>query len=192
MKHIAIVVALSMGGSASGCATMASTPHAPTGLRIGAVSEPSNFEKRERTRDSGRNADDLDDSAPADAAKRRKGAFWAGVILASFGAAGSIGFGLGGRIVQAQLSRGYDDEDLTRDDEDRLRNTGEVMNGLTIGTAAVGLFGVALLSVAYALDHARCGDLPPKREDCPRRRSGRAPAEAEPEPESSPTADAAK
>lgn len=163
MKATASLLALTLGAALPGCATSAAFPRAPTGLRIGAVSEASTFEKREAASKPAT----FDNPEQTNAAKRRKTAFWTGVGLAAFGAVGSLGFGIGGRVVQAQLANGYDDESLTRGDEDRLETTGRVMNGLTIGSVSVGLLGVALLSIAYALDHSRCGDLPPKRETCP-------------------------
>lgn len=162
MNNTASILAIVIATAASGCATAASMPRGPTVLQIGAVSEPSSFEKREAARSN----DTFDKADKPDDAKRRKGAFWAGVGLASIGALGAVAFGIGGRVVQAQLANGYDNEDLSQADEDRLRTTGRAMNGVTITSASIGLFGVALLSVAYALDHSRCGDLPPKRADC--------------------------
>jgi len=91
------------------------------------------------------------------------------VGAAGFGTLGVTSFGIGGRVVQAQLANGYDDGSLTRDREDTLTTTGEVMNGLAIGSAVVGLAGVILASTMYGIDHARCGDLPPRREQCPDR-----------------------
>jgi|GEM_PF-1760658 len=184
MKGTATGIAIAL--ALTGCATTG-FPQAPTGLRVGAVTQASSFEKTEaaKTRnssDSDTRFDSKQDKEKANAAKRRKAAFWSGVGLAAAGAGLTIGFGIGGRVVQAQISNGYDDEDLTRADEDRLRTTGEVMNGLTIGSVLVGLVGVGVLSVAYALDHARCGDLPPKRDVCADRpRAEPAPAKAEAE-----------
>lgn len=160
MNHTASILAMAI--ATSGCATAVSMPHRPTVLQIGTVSEPSSFEKREAARSN----DAFDKPDQADDAKRRKGAFWAGVGMASIGALGAVAFGIGGRVVQAQLANGYDNEDLSQADEDRLRSTGRGMNAVTITSASIGLFGVALLSIAYAIDHSRCGDLPPKRADC--------------------------
>ena len=190
MKATATGLALALAITLPACATSTAFPRAPSGLRVGAVTQASTFEKTEaaKTRKSDRKSDTRFDSKQdqekANAAKRRKAAFWSGVGLAAAGAGLTIGFGIGGRVVQGQIANGYDDEDLTHADEDRLRTTGEVMNGLTIGSVLVGLVGVGILSVAYALDHARCGDLPPKRDICadrPREEPAPAPATADEE-----------
>ena len=172
MKATATGLALALATTLPGCAATSAFPRAPSGLAAGAVTQASAFEKREAASKSDTRFDAKQDEEKANSAKRRKAAFWAGVGLAAAGAGLAIGFGIGGRVVQGQISNGYDNEDLTHDDEDRLRTTGEVMNGLTIGTVIVALVGVGLLSAAYAIDHARCGDLPPKRDICPRRPRG--------------------
>jgi len=192
MKAVASALVATLVIGAPGCATTSSSlgPQPLTSLQVGAVSEPSTFERRESAT---RNTQTYDKPEPANASKRRKTAFWVGVGLASFGAVGAVATGIGGRIVQGQLARGYDDQDLTRADEDRLTNTGKAMNGIAIGSASIGLIGVVLLSAAYALDHARCGDLPPKRASCPGNApptSDDPPAEAPP-PDEAPAVDAA-
>lgn len=189
MKATATSLAIALAMTLPGCAASTAFVRAPTGLRVGSVTQASSFEKNEaaKTRKSDRASDTRFDSKQdeekANAAKRRKAAFWSGVGLAAAGAGLTIGFGVGGRVVQGQIANGYENEDLTHADEDRLRTTGEVMNGLTIGSVLVGLVGVGILSVAYALDHARCGDLPPKRDICgDRPRAEPAPTTAETSP----------
>lgn len=177
MKATATGLAIALAMTLPGCAASTAFPRAPTGLRVGSVTQASSFEKNEaaKTRTSDRSDSRFDgkqDREKANAAKRRKAAFWSGVGLAAAGAGLTIGFGIGGRVVQGQIANGYDDEDLTHADEDRLRTTGEMMNGLTIGSVLVALVGVGILSVSYALDHARCGDLPPKRDICADRPRG--------------------
>ena len=184
MKATATGLAIALAITLPACATSTAFPRAPSGLRVGAVTQASTFERTEaaKTRKSDRSDtrfDSKQDQEKANAAKRRKAAFWSGVGLAAAGAGLTIGFGIGGRVVQGQIANGYEDEDLSHADEDRLRSTGEVMNGLTIGSVLVGLVGVGILSVAYAVDHARCGDLPPKRDVCadrPRAEAAPAPA----------------
>ena len=156
--------------------TTVAGPPSMTALRVGTVSQRSDFEKREdaRSNPEPEPATDEERTAAEDkAARRRKGAFWAGVGLFSFGTLGTIGFGIGGRVVQAQIASGYDKEDLTRADEDRLETTGEVMNALMATSAVIGLAGIALAATAYGVDHARCGNLPPRREECPPKRKKR-------------------
>lgn len=189
MKATSTGLAIALAMTLPGCGASTAFVRAPTGLRVGSVTQASSFEKTEaaKTRRSDRASDTRFDSKQeqekANAAKRRKAAFWSGVGLAAAGAGLTIGFGVGGRVVQSQIANGYEDEDLTHADEDRLRTTGEVMNGLTIGSVLVGLVGVGILSVAYALDHARCGDLPPKRDICADRpRAEPAPTAAEASP----------
>lgn len=130
-----------------------------------------------------RTAFELDDagSAPAPAAehdaspkrvdtpkqqRRRKILYITGLSMAGFGVLGFVGFGVGGRIVQAQHEKGYDDGTLTHEREDQLNTTGTVMNGLAIGSAVVGLAGVILGATVYGIDHARCGELRPRRKQC--------------------------
>lgn len=156
--------------AATGCATAGppvTSSWLASDVAVGTVAEPSSFERSDP-------APAKADRPPREGAEdRRAKAFWAGVGLATGGALGATAFGIGGRVVQAQLANGYADGELSHADEDRLQTTGEVMNGLTIGTALVGIAGVALLSVTYALDWQRCGKLPPARKDCPSRRGAR-------------------
>lgn len=184
MKHrlsrlglaLALTPALACATTPGISTTLAGGSPSMSAMRVGTVSERSSFEKREDAKSQPEPAPaTAEERAAAEdkAARRRKGAFWAGVGLASFGALGSLGFGIGGRVVQGQLVNGYDDEDLSRADEDRLETTGEVMNGLMAASAAIGLFGIALAATAYGVDHARCGNLPPRREECPPKRKKR-------------------
>jgi hypothetical protein len=111
---------------------------------------------------------------PDKAQRRRNGLFWAGVALTAIGGAGVIGLGVGGRVTQAQIAKGYDDDDLTHAREKELRDRGEGMNIGAATSGAVGILGVALFSIALGVDYVRCGTLTTKRrKDCvprPRRR----------------------
>jgi len=159
----------------TGCATATySSPRPlPNDLQLGGLTARTAFELDDR----GAPPPSSEPNVPADEpetakqARRRKVLFFLGVGATGFGTLGVTSFGIGGRVVQAQLANGYDDGSLTRDREDTLTTTGEVMNGLAIGSAAVGLAGVILASTMYGIDHARCGDLPPRREHCPGRAS---------------------
>ncbi len=164
----------------TGCAT-ASAPSPrllPPDLRLGSLSERTAFEDPavESSTTGSRDAPDdrARDEGPRDTPKkrrRRKVLFFLGAGAAGFGGLGVVGFGIGGRVVQGQLDRGYDEQTLTRSEEDTLTTTGEVMNGLAIGSAVIGLAGVILAATAYGIDHARCGDLPPRRKRCPDRQA---------------------
>lgn len=166
----------------TGCATAsASTPHLLSAdLHVGALDERTAFELAAVEPADGRDPPSTR-RAPKDRVdtpkkqRRRKGLFFLGVGTAGFGALGLLGFGIGGRVIQGQISNGYDDGTLTRDRSDSLATTGEVMNGLAIGSAVLGLAGVLLAATAYGIDHARCGELPPRRKHCPHGKEPAAP-----------------
>ncbi len=160
----------------TGCMTTSvTTPRLlPADLHVGSLDQRTDFERDRRDTDAAPAREDAPDTDKKK--RRRRSLFFLGVGAAGFGVVGTTGFGIGGRVVQAQISNGYDDGSLTRDREDTLTTTGEVMNGLTIGSAAIGLAGVILAATMYGIDHARCGSLPPRREDCP---DHSAPASAE-------------
>lgn len=170
-RGLALTTAL-LTGCAATAGTGTGTSTAPRllspNLHIGALDQRTAFEL-----DEGEPTPAARDQAPEDRAdtpkkrRRRKGLFFLGVGAAGLGALGTLGFGIGGRVVQAQIANGYDDGSLTRDRADSLTTTGEVMNGLTIGSAVLGLAGVILAATVYGIDHARCGDLPPRRTRCP-------------------------
>lgn len=172
----------------TGCATapsMMARP-LPADLQIGAMSQRTAFElddgveRSASTDDAVEVRDDPDDEKKR---RRRKTLFALGLGATGVGLLGWMGFGIGGRVTQAQLSNGYDDGSLTRDREDTLTSRGEVLNGLAIGSAVVGLVGALFTATVYGIDHARCGDLPPRRKTCPDRETK---AESEPEPAAAP------
>lgn len=114
------------------------------------------------------------DTAPAstldDNQRARTATFWTGIGALAVGGAGLLGFGITGRITQRQLSAAYDDG-ATRDRVETLQGRGTLMNGLTIGSAALVLVGLSLSSIAYALDFTHCGRLSQRRRtECPRGR----------------------
>ncbi|MCA9707805.1 MAG: hypothetical protein KDK70_18280 [Myxococcales bacterium] len=164
----------------TGCAGVtATTPSLlPGDLHVGALDQRTHFELDQSSAPPPQ-------SQPADAPvdtpskqRRRKVLYVLGLGAIGVGAAGTLAFGIGGRIVQAQVKNGFDDGSLTRDRADTLTTTGDVMNGLMIGSTVLGLAGVILAATTYGIDHARCGDLPPRRKHCPR---DEAPADAEPQ-----------
>jgi hypothetical protein len=153
----------------TGCATAPAPRLLSADLHVGSLDQRTSFELDDRgsTRAADRDAPDHDASADTDKKQRtRKLLYRVGLGALGFGILGTVGFGAGGRIVQAQLKNGYEDDDLTRDREDQLSTTGQVMNGLTIGSAVVGLVGIIMAATAYGVDHARCGDLRPRRKQC--------------------------
>lgn len=152
-----------------GCAgTTASAPRLlPNNLHLGTLDQRTSFElddggsSRASTREA--SGDRVDTPKKQ---RRRKILYFTGLGALGIGALGFVSFGIGGRIVQAQLENGYDDGTLTRDRQQQLDTTGTVMNGLAIGSAVVGLAGVILAATVYGIDHSRCGDLPPRRKQC--------------------------
>jgi hypothetical protein len=111
---------------------------------------------------------------PQKAQRARNGVFWTGVVLTALGGAGVIAFGVGGRVTQSQLAKGYDDTSLTRAEESKLRDRGGAFNDGAAVSAAVGILGIAMFSIALGVDYIRCGTLTTKRrKDCvprPRKR----------------------
>ncbi len=156
----------------TGCATMsAPTPRLlPADLGVGTLDQRTGFELDD-SHSTARAPNDAPDDAVETPKKkrRRKVLFFLGLGGMGFGALGVTGFGIGGRITQGQLTRGYEDGDITRGEADSLSTRGEVLNGLTIGSAAIGVIGTVLAATMYGIDHARCGDLPPRRDECPGR-----------------------
>ncbi|MEM7152670.1 MAG: hypothetical protein AAF799_07500 [Myxococcota bacterium] len=177
MRARILAVALAGTTSLTGCVS-AATPAPrliPTDLQVGAMAHRTQFELDdgpatvEVGTSSSNDGDRSDDPESDKKRRRRKILFFLGAGAAGFGVVGTTGFGIGGRVVQAQIANGYEDQSLTRDRADTLTTTGEVMNGMAIGSAVIGLAGVILASTMYGIDHARCGDLPPRRKDCPGR-----------------------
>lgn len=152
----------------TGCATSPAPRVMPSDLGVEVLSARTSFEQEpaeDSRRRSRRSAPDDRVDTPKKK-KRRRALFFLGVGAAGFGGLGVLSFGIGGRIVQAQIANGFDDGSLTRDERNRLDTTGEVMNGLAIGSAVVGLAGLILAAAAYGVDHSRCGTLPPRRKHC--------------------------
>lgn len=157
----------------TGCATapVATTRAIPADLQLGAMAHRTSFELEEPPAGTSAGQDDaVKDSPDTDKKKRRrKVLFFLGVGATGFGVLGATGFGIGGRVVQEQIADGYADGSISRDREDTLTTRGETMNGLAIGSAVIGLAGALLAATVYGVDHAKCGDLPPRRKRCPDR-----------------------
>lgn len=155
-------------GCASTTGSISAPRLLPSDLRVGALDQRTRFElddqggsRRATEQDASKDRVDTPHKQ-----RRRKILYITGLSMAGFGVLGFVGFGVGGRIVQAQMNSGYEDGTLTRDRRDRLDTTGTVMNGLAIGSAVVGLAGIIMAATTYGIDHARCGDLSPRRKDC--------------------------
>lgn len=111
------------------------------------------------------------DAPPADDETKkdqrtRNGLFWGGVAVAAIGGASLLAFGIGGRVTQGQLAKGYDDGDLTYKREEQLRERGKVFNSLAGAGAGIGLVGMAVAAIVYGIDYSRCGTLAKRRKDC--------------------------
>ncbi len=94
---------------------------------------------------------------------------WTGVVLASLGGAGLIGFGATGLATDRKLIRGYEEDGLTHEEQDTLIERGEAMNTATIISASVGLLGALIAVTAYGVEYTKCGRLAPKRRNCDKR-----------------------
>lgn len=127
-------------------------------LMVGKVAEPTRFERRD---------DRVEHADPREHQKARTIAFWTGVALTTVGAAGTIAFSATGQAMENKLSDGYDDS-LTRADEDRYQDNGELMNDLAIASGVIGLAGVVIAAVAFGVDYTLCGTLVKRRKDCDR------------------------
>ena len=175
------LAALTASASITGCAT-APAPHMLSAdLHIGSLDDRTSFEldgssdgrsaPRDEGVEEGEELDDLDERADTPRKQRiRRLLYLTGLGALGFGIVGTVAFGVGGRIVQAQVKNGYEDGDLTREREDQLSTAGTTMNALAITSAAVGLAGVILAATVYGVDHSRCGDLRPRRKQCPSER----------------------
>jgi hypothetical protein len=169
------VIAGSLALAISACSGPLVGVHRPLApARMGAVGEPSTFERRSSVEDE-YPARDRDPSHQ----RTRTGFFWAGIVLATIGAAGTIGFGVAGYATRRQLDDGYENNDITRKRADTLSDRGEILNALAITSAAVGLAGLVAAVAAYGADYTHCGALARKyRKDC----SDTAPRPAPPPP----------
>jgi len=136
-------------------------------LHVGVLEQRTAFELDDRS--GAPVADEDPPRAAIDTPKkqrRRRGLFFLGIGAVGVGVLGVTGFGIAGRVIQERVHDGYDEGSLSRDDVDRLDSNGDLMNGLAIGSAALGIAGIILGAVTYGIDHARCGDLPPRRKEC--------------------------
>jgi hypothetical protein len=130
------------------------------GLMVGQSAQPTAFERR----------GEVEGAEPPDPAKRQKArtiTFWTGVVLAAVGGAGTIAFGATGRAFEQKLARGYETS-MTRAEEERYQDRGELMNGLATGSAAVGLVGLLSAAIALGVDYTLCGTIAKRRKGCPR------------------------
>jgi len=103
------------------------------------------------------------DDETRDRSRLHKRLFWTGIGGLALGGAGVIAFGAAGWATREQLERAYEDGAITRDREDQLKTTGEVMNALALTSAAIGVVGLGLAAVMFALDYTKCGKLAGKR-----------------------------
>jgi hypothetical protein len=171
----------------TGCASMSGAP-APRllspDLHLGTLDQRTDFELDDRGSAPAAERDAPDDRVDTPKKeRRRKALYFTSLGAIGFGVLGTLGFGVGGRIVQGQMKNGYEDGTLTHDREDQLSTTGKVMNGLAIGSAVVGLLGVITAATVYGIDHARCGNLPPRRKKCEDRDEPEGKAAAPPAPQ---------
>jgi hypothetical protein len=166
---------LTASATVSGCATAPPPRMLSADLHIGSLDDRTSFELDDSGKQGSGSAaregdDDLDDiDEGTDTPKKqrvRRLLYLTGLGAIGFGIVGTVGFGIGGRIVQAQMKNGYEDGDLTREREDQLSTTGTVMNALAITSAVVGIVGLITAATVYGIDHARCGELRPRRKQC--------------------------
>lgn len=166
------LAALTASATVPGCATAPAPRMLSADLHIGSLDDRTSFElddsgKREAQVAEDDDLDDLDEGTDTPKKQRvRRLLYLTGIGAIGFGIVGTVGFGIGGRIVQAQLKNGYEDGDLTREREDQLSTTGTVMNALAITSAVIGLAGMITAATVYGIDHARCGELRPRRKQC--------------------------
>jgi hypothetical protein len=94
--------------------------------------------------------------------------FWTGIIAGSLGTAGTVGFGLAGRVTENKVHDGYEDG-FTRAESDELRDKGSTYNTLAITSAVVGVVGWATALIVYGIDYSRCGPVAKKnkKRNCP-------------------------
>ena len=99
--------------------------------------------------------------------RTRKALFWAGIAFTVIGGATLLATGIGGRVTQGQLTKGYDDETLTHDEEKTLRNRGETFNALAGAGGGVMIVGAGVAAITFGIDYTRCGSIAKrKRKDC--------------------------
>ena len=91
--------------------------------------------------------------------------FVVATVLGSVAAAGALAFGIAGTVTDRKLQDGYDNG-LTLDEQNRLRDRGELFNDLTIGLGVTGLVSLTAAAIIYGVDYTRCGHLARKRRKC--------------------------
>lgn len=98
----------------------------------------------------------------------RTGLFWAGIAFTVIGGATLLASGIGGRVTQAQLKKGYDNESLTHADERKYHTRGDIFNALSGAGAGVMIVGGGVAAITFGVDYSRCGALAKrkKRKDC--------------------------
>jgi hypothetical protein len=129
------------------------------GLMVGRSAQPTEFERREP----------VEGAEPADPQKHQKArtfTFWTGVVLAAVGGAGTVAFAATGRSFQHKLDDGYETS-MTRAQERRYQDRGELMNGLAVGFGAVGLVGLLTAAISLGVDYTLCGTISKRRKNCP-------------------------
>ncbi len=155
----------------SACTIMPQTaPRIPSDLAtIGRLAERSSFEIEETPERSSTtpgpaddpSSDTLEEPGPA-TTKWTYGALAVGIL----GGVGTAAFGITGHVTERRLEKDYE-EGLTLAQQEQLVDRGEIMNGLTIGSAIIGLLGLTTAAVLYGNDYRRCGPLSRKRRPCP-------------------------
>jgi hypothetical protein len=125
----------------------------------------------ERTRFEREMARPFDDNTPArPPSKATPALMWTGVVLGVVGGAMTLGFGAASYVADRKLTDGYGGEGLTVAEEDRLRDRGSAYAKVAAAGGGIGLLGLGLASVTFAVDYIRCGSLAPKRRTCAARR----------------------
>ena len=145
----------------SACAASSRTPvrTIDPSLHVGTMGAQNRFEREMRR--------PVDTSAPP-ATKATPVLFWTGATLAVVGAAGTIGFGVAGNLMNNKVENGFDGE-FTNEEFDRYQDRGNAFNKATIGSAVVGLVGLSIAAIVYGIDYTRCGPLAPARRQCQQR-----------------------
>ena len=119
--------------------------------------------------DNNDNNDNNDNGTSGKRVTATHAVLWTGIVLASLGGAGLLGFGATGLATDRKLRRGYDEDGLSHEEQDTLIKRGEAMNTATIISASVGLLGALIAVTAYGVEYTKCGRLAPKRRRCDER-----------------------
>ncbi|RMG93675.1 MAG: hypothetical protein D6705_17985 [Deltaproteobacteria bacterium] len=152
--HGAVALLLS-AGCATSAAPMRSRPVAPA-LYTASMAETTRFERT--TRRPG--PDD-----PPRHPKATVAVFATSATVGIVGALGALGFGIAGAALNPKLDDGFE-KGLSVDEEDQIRNRGELYNDLAVGFGVAGLVGLGIAAITYGVDYTRCGPLAPKKRRC--------------------------